>query len=188
MLTVPVILLMVAGTLMVGAGLLQGRRAGADPAAYLDSLDDDRVPDEFGDVLSEPFFSRVLRPAGDRVFSLVASITPVGQRDKARQSLVLAGLAGRVRAEDFLALQLVSALVGLLLGTAYLAYGSGARNSRIALGGLMLAIGVLGPRSWLARKVKDRKLRAAPNHVNPLASRAPLQMSLSEVSNASPVS
>lgn len=152
-----VILVMAAGVVITGYGIVQGRQTASDPAAYLQSLDEDRIPDEFEDKLNEPFISRVLRPAGNRIAARVSQVTPVGQREKIRQQLVLAGLAGRIRAEDFLTIQLVSIFGGLLLGILYLTSASGARNTKLLFFVLLIAIGALGPRSWLNRKVKERK-------------------------------
>lgn len=161
MLTLLVVALMVAGLGLIAYGAVQARNPIADATTYLQSLDEDgdRRPDEFEDTLSEPFVRRVLGPAATHLFDLVGRVTPVAQREKVRQQLVLAGLAGKVRAEDFLTFQGVAAAGGVLLGVLYLSAGPGARNTRLLVALLLVAAGILLPRSWLARKVGERKLQ-----------------------------
>ena len=161
MLALLVVIIMLVGIGLVAFGAVQARQAVPTAAAYLELLnrDDNRQPDQFEDQLSEPFVTRVLQPGVTRIFDLVGRVTPVAQLDKVRQQLVLAGLANKVRAEDFLVAQAVAAFGGVLLGIAYLSAGPGARNTRVLVALLLIAAGVLLPKSWLSRKVGERKER-----------------------------
>ena len=154
--TLALALVMAAGVALLAVGLLQRRVAATDPTAYLQSLDEGDH-DEFEDHLAEPFLTRVLRPTGDRVFGLITRLTPAGQRDQIRERLIHAGIAGRIRAEDFLAIQLVSAMGGILLGLLYLGIGPGGIKTRLLVTILLVAAGILAPNSWLSRKVAERK-------------------------------
>ena len=148
------------GIALIGVGVLQSQRAVPDAAAYLQSLDDDdQRHDQFADELAEPFVTRVLRPAGTWILETVGRVTPVAQRDKVRQQLIHAGLDTKMRAEDFLTFQAIAAAGGLLLGILYFTEMSGTRNTRLMVFLLLTASGVLVPRSWLARKVGERKLQ-----------------------------
>jgi tight adherence protein C len=152
-----VCLLLGAGAAVVAIGVIQGRQPILDPADYLRDLDRDGEADEFEIRLNEPFLNRVVLPAGSRALSSLGRLTPVGQRDRIHHQLVLAGLDATTRAEELIALQLLTTAVGLLLGILYATLGGASRGVSLIFLILLPAIGYLGPSSWLSRRVAERK-------------------------------
>ena len=152
-----VCLLLGAGAAAVAIGVAQSRQPALDPAEYLRGLDRDGEPDEFEIRLSEPFLNRVLLPAGSRVLSAMGRLSPVGQRDKIHHQLVLAGLDGSMQAEELIAIQFVTTIIGLILGIGYAAFGNSSRGLSLLVLILLPIAGFLAPSSWLARKISERK-------------------------------
>jgi tight adherence protein C len=157
MLALVVSVLMAAGLALVVVGAVQSRQPATDAAAYLQSLDDEDHADEFGDKLAEPFIGRVIRPLGEGVAGVVGRATPVAQRDRIRHQIVLAGLSASLRAEDFIVMQVLSAVGGVVLGILYVGFGPGSSHLRLLVLLLLVAAGILSPQSWLRRKVDERK-------------------------------
>src|SRR2546430_5731734 len=86
--------------------------------------------------LQRPFSERVLRPAVERLGSLLSRSTPQKARQDVLNRLEMAGRPGNLTPEDFLAVRLIAAaifaalglLVGLLLGNVlYLGISAGLR-------------------------------------------------------------
>ncbi len=106
--------------------------------------------------LQRPFSERVLRPAIERLGSMLSRSTPQKARQDLLNRLELAGRPGNLTPEDFVAVRLVAAaimaalgfLLGLLLGNAvYLV---------IALAGGAI-LGYYLPVIWLKQKVDGRR-------------------------------
>jgi tight adherence protein C len=153
-----VCLLLGAGAAAVAVGLARSRQPALDDAAeYFRQLDDTGEPDAFEAKLAEPFATRVIFPAGARLLGRLGRFTPVGRRDGIRQQLVFAGLDTQVRAEDFLASQIVATVVGGLLGLAYATIGGASRGVGLIAVILLPGIGYLLPQSLLNRRVSERK-------------------------------
>src|SRR6266849_6524574 len=102
--------------------------------------------------LQRPFSERVLRPAIERLGSLLSRSTPQKARQDLLNRLELAGRPGNLTPEDFVAVRLVAAAVfaalGLLLGflfanTVYLVIS-------LAVGAIL---GYYAPVLWLQQKV-----------------------------------
>jgi tight adherence protein C len=147
-----------AGLASIGAALNERRRLAGDPADYLRSLEaDEEAGDEFDQVLSQSFLTRVVRPIASRSFGTIAGLTPGNHLENVHRQLVHAGLAGRVRAEEVVAAQMLAAAAGLLASIAWVIFGDPSpRLGALALV-LVPVVGVLVPQSWLARKVDERK-------------------------------
>ena len=112
--------------------------------------------------LQRPFSERVLRPAIEKLGSLLSRSTPQKARQDMLNRLELAGRPGNLTPEDFVAVRLVAAailgalgfLVGLLLGnTLYLV--------------IALVLGVIGgyylPVVWLKQQVDGRRAEIQKN-------------------------
>jgi len=106
--------------------------------------------------LQRPFSERVLRPAIERLGSLLSRSTPQKARQDLLNRLELAGRPGNLTPEDFVAVRLVAAaifaalglLVGLLFGNVvYLVIA-------LALGTIL---GYYAPVIWLKQKVDGRR-------------------------------
>ena len=116
----PLILFVAAGAAMVYAGVITRRTATVDdPGEYLRSLDGYEEIDEFQQLLSEPFLSRVLRPLGSRALGAIASVLPANSIDDLRQKLLFSGLAGRYRPEEIVVAQVLLGAVGFAAGLGY---------------------------------------------------------------------
>lgn len=160
----PIILVAIAvaagGAVVAAAGVLAARApAGADAEAYLRQLDAgaDEDADEFTKRLNTPFVSRAFAPAVQAVLRLTGRFTPRQHVEGVHQRLLVAGMIGKLRAEEFVTLQVVSAAGALLLVLASLALLdlTTARATLVAV--LLGGAGVLGPYAWLNRKVQERQ-------------------------------
>lgn len=147
-------------TLAVGLrGVVERRRAGVG-AAYLQEVlgteHDDGLPDDFADRLAQPFFERILRPVAERIVAAVGLITPSDHRARVRLHLAEAGLDVQHRPEDVIAAQGIGAALGLVAGVALASTGWLGLLGSIAVTLLLVAIGVIGPVTWLRRRVDAR--------------------------------
>ncbi len=106
--------------------------------------------------LQRPFSERVLRPAIERIGSLLSRSTPQKARQDLLNRLELAGRPGNLTPEDFVAMRLFAAavgavigfLIGLLLGNVvYLVIA-------LVLGTI---VGYYAPVIWLKQKVDSRR-------------------------------
>ncbi len=106
--------------------------------------------------LQRPFSERVLRPAIERLGSLLSRSTPQKARQDLNNKLELAGRPGNLTPEDFAAVRLVAAAVlaavGLLLG---LVMGSPVYLVISLVAGTIL--GYYLPVIWLQQKVDGRR-------------------------------
>ena len=112
--------------------------------------------------LQRPFSERVLRPAIERLGSMLSRSTPQKARQDLLNRLELAGRPGNLTPEDFMAIRLVAAaifaalglLVGLLLGNpVYLVIS-------LAVGAIL---GYYAPVAWLKQKVDGRRAEIQKN-------------------------
>ena len=116
----PLLFFAIAGGVMVYAGVTMARTATIDdPGEYLRSLDGYEETDEFEQLLSEPFLTRVLRPLASRALGAFSSVLPANYVDGIRQKLLFAGFAGRYRPEEIVMAQVLLAAIGFVAGLAY---------------------------------------------------------------------
>lgn len=165
-----------AGLVAVVAGF-QGRTASADglddPESYLRSLEVDvDEPDEFAQLLREPFIARVLRPIGSRAAGGLAGLLPTNYRDRVHLKLVHAGISGQIRAEEVVTGQMLAGILGLLLAILLNWVRDAPPSQQLLILLLLPAAGVLLPSAWLSRKVEERRdalLRDLPDTLDLLA-------------------
>ncbi len=162
-----------AGGMAAFVGVARMRRPALDAGEYLRELDSEPgITDQFEAKLAEPFFVRVVRPLSSSLVDLASRLTPRHYLETTHHKLLLAGLAGTMRAEEFVVAQVAG--TGLLT-VAALAYATLADPAfRTALLVLILAptIGILFPPSWLSRKVRERQqaiLKDLPDTLDLLA-------------------
>ncbi len=166
------VFLAVAGATAVAVGLTRARPAG-DVGKYLHDLDENvTFTDEFQRKLQEPFLLRVVRPLGSGIAASVGRLTPRNYLDQTHRKLLLAGLSGSMRAEEFVVGQLAATAACTLGALIFVAVGS--PSPRVALLALILAplVGILLPASWLARKLRERQaaiLKDLPDTLDLLA-------------------
>ena len=160
-----------AGVLVMVVGFAGAKPAG-DVGQYLQDLDEDvKFTNEFDKKLAEPFIVRVTKPLGG-VVARIGRLTPRNYLDQIHRKLLLSGLTGTMRAEEFVVAQLAS--TGLLTMAALIYVALGQPSGRVALLLIILApvTGLLLPSAWLSRKVQDRQgaiLKDLPDTLDLLA-------------------
>ena len=155
------VLFLVGGAALGLVGLMQMRAVEPtvdDPGLYLRSLDlDEEEPDEFQRLLAQPFLSRVIAPIAGGVMSMFGSLLPRNHREQVHNKLIRAGLAGQYRAEEVIALRVLGAAAGLVLGLLLVGSGAVGGGMGILLIALLPALGSQLPQSWLDRAVEARQ-------------------------------
>jgi len=107
--------------------------------------------------LQQPFFERTVRPLAVRLSGTVQRITSQSFAQKTSRRLAMAGNPADLSVTDWLGMKAVFALIGAGIG-ALLALLLGLPIvMTLALGGLGLGIGYIGPEFWLGRRVKGRQ-------------------------------
>jgi tight adherence protein C len=161
MATILALLLLCAGAALVLFGVAQRQdedEVSDDPGEYLRSLDREvDETDEFQLLLQQPFLSRVVRPIAGGTLSLLEGVLPHNYRERIHTSLVLGGLAYQYRAEEIISLQALGGIVGFLLGAWIVGAGVVGGGSGLLILVLLPVLGVYAPKSWLDRKVQERK-------------------------------
>jgi tight adherence protein C len=109
--------------------------------------------------VQEPLFTRMFGPAARGFRNTLARLYPSSEVDRVHADLLKAGLTGTVRAEEFVAIQMGSALLGVALGLACLV--SGALGTKVGVATLFILpiIGGLAPTWWLRSRIKTRRMR-----------------------------
>ena len=135
------------------------RHQDQDAVEYLQELEADELGvGDYEARLEQPFLTRIVKPMGERGLKAISGLTPSSYLDSIHKKLLLAGLAGTVRAEEFVTAQ---AALTLLLGVAAAALvllTHPASNKAILFLVLLPTMGALFPTAWLNRKVSERKL------------------------------
>lgn len=125
----------------------------------LRQLDGYEVESRRDQELLDPLRDRALRPLLEGLTGLGRRFTPVGYIDKVRQKFVHMGNTDTNAVDRFLALRaatvVAAVLVFLFVFVINLTPFTG--NLRLAVGGLLLAVLLVGPDSVLNRKVEDRQ-------------------------------
>ncbi len=167
-------IVLVGGALVALAGLSQMQAATEpDAAEYLRSLDlgDDGL-DDFERTLALPFLSRVVRPIADSMLRSLGSLLPSNYREVVHTQLVHAGLQAQFRAEEIISLRVLGGVAGLLLGILNLGTGTIGGGMALILLVFLPVVGAQLPKSWLDRKVEERReaiLRDLPDTLDLMA-------------------
>ena len=159
----------------VAVGVGARNTAGEAAAAYLRGLDaelDGEDADDYSKRLRQPFMSRVVAPLVKSALRLTSRFTPQKRVEEVHQRLLVAGLAGSIRAEEFVTLQAVVAGGSMLLAIVAVAllHPTLAMGTMLVL--LLVGAGVMGPFAWLKRKAEERQhgiLRDLPDVLDLLA-------------------
>ena len=143
------------------AGLLVATRARARRplalADYLDAVDGVAPSPLDGDIDGLPFAERVLRPLGTGVAKRIGALSPREHLESIHAQLLKAGLSSRMRAEEFVAVEVASVVGGTVLAVALVVLAR--PPGRIGFTCLLMfpVIGLLAARTWLTRKVEERQ-------------------------------
>lgn len=171
------ILFLLGGAAIALLGLSQmDRERGPDlddAGEYLKSLElEDDTTDEFELLLAQPFLSRVVRPIASGVLSIFGSLLPRNYRERVHMQLIHAGMQGQFRAEEIISLRVLGAAAGLILALINLATGTIGGGTALVLLVVLPVVGAQLPKSWLDRKVEERReaiLRDLPDTLDLLA-------------------
>ncbi len=162
-----------AGGMVAFVGVARMRRPALDAGEYLRELDSDPgITDEYDAKLAEPFFVRVVRPLSGGLVGLVSNLTPRHYLDSTHHKLLLAGLTGTMRAEEFVVAQVAGTGLLTVAALAYATLAEPAFRTALLVVILAPAIGILFPPSWLSRKVRERQqaiLKDLPDTLDLLA-------------------
>lgn len=156
---IAVLFLALGGTCVI-LGLRSSERApeAEDPGSYLQSLDADiDETDEFRLLLSQSFLSRVIRPIAGSMLDVFGSVLPHNYRERVHTQLVHAGMAGQFRAEEIISLRILGGIVGFIVGVLLVGAGTVGGGMGLLLLVLLPVLGSQLPKSWLDRKVEDRR-------------------------------
>ena len=156
----------IAGSLLAGVGglvvatALSQRRVASEAAEWLDAeLQKDAavavgdVPPEVEGVTVTDVGLAGLRKLG----AIVANNTPAAYLDRLHDQLLQAGLTATMRAEEFLAVNIIGAVTAVFVALGWMAVSH--PSARLSLLGVLVlaAAGVCAPRAWLRRRVDERK-------------------------------
>jgi tight adherence protein C len=108
-------------------------------------------------VMSENFGKRVLVPVLAAAGRIARRITPLDTRDRIAKKIVLAGSPAGWDAERILALKVVGAFAGFVLGVLVSSAANLGGFYRIVFGALFTFVGFIFPDARLSSKVEDRQ-------------------------------
>ncbi len=164
----------VIGAGLAAVGVARARRPAFNVAEYFQDLDADagRPVDEFEAKLAEPFWVRVVKPFSGKALKSVTRFTPSEYLERTHRKLLLSGMTGSMRAEEFVVAQAAATALLTVGALAYLFFAQPAPR----IGIMMLILGpVIGwclPTAWLTRKVNERQgaiLKDLPDTLDLLA-------------------
>ncbi|MGH2794407.1 MAG: type II secretion system F family protein [Actinomycetota bacterium] len=141
----------------IGIAVSVLRRPAVDAAAVLAELDGIEVHlDEYSERMAQPLSARILAPLGGGFGRLVQSVLPSNYVDGLRKRLMLAGLAEKVRPEEFIVVQICTLVLGLGLGYVMGTMLGFSSAGTIRMAAFLGIIGVAFPESRLGSKREDR--------------------------------
>jgi tight adherence protein C len=103
-----------------------------------------------------PLVKRVFGPTALQLRHTLSRLYPSRDIDRVHTDLLKAGLTGTVRAEEFVALQVASVIMGVATGLTVLITGLGGAKFGILLVFLLPVLGAMGPSRWLKGRVSNR--------------------------------
>jgi tight adherence protein C len=128
------------------------RSLGTDAEVYAEPV---QVPDR----VQTSLLRRVFGPTLNALRHALSRLYPSQDIDRVHADLLKAGLSGSVRAEEFVAVQVGSVMMGFAIGLILLV--SGMVKVKIGLGLMFLLpiLGGLAPSYWLRHRIKTRRER-----------------------------
>jgi tight adherence protein C len=151
----------VTGGAATALGIMRWRMVPNSPAEYLAQLDAEEDwssgGSQFERDLRESVTLRMVAPLVANLVSKVRAMTPSEYVERIHNRLVVAGLAGRVRAEEFITLQLLSLGAGVALGIGIDVLGNLSAAIGIVALVLLVGVGIIAPRAWISRATRQRQ-------------------------------
>ena len=105
-----------------------------------------------------PLLTRILGPAARSFKNVLSRLYPSSEVDRVHADLLKAGLTGTIRAEEFVAVQVGSAMLGFGLGLVALVSGAVGLKFGLVLLIVLPMLGGLAPSWWLRNRIKIRRL------------------------------
>jgi tight adherence protein C len=106
--------------------------------------------------LQEPLAIRLFGPTAQRFRHALSRLYPSRDIDRVHAELLRAGLTGKVRAEEFVAFQVASVLMGIAVGVTALVAHLGSPKVGVFLLIVLPLFAFAGPAIWLRRTVTSR--------------------------------
>lgn len=155
---------MAFGLLIAGGGLAatamayRGGRRQEGVLAYLrETADEEAWTTESGPAhFDASIVERVLRPALHGFTERMRSLFPSSYLDSVHTKILRAGLSNKIRAEEFVTVQVVAAVASLVLGLTVAVLGHSSLKLRILLFFVLGLVGCVGPRAWLTGRADRR--------------------------------
>ena len=145
--TVAIGVTMFALIMYVGMGVVKARESSSN---RLQSLTPTR-----SEVLSSGFNERAVAPVVQGIGRLGLRFTPQGWGAKTNHRLVIAGWFPKIDANSWAAIRLIALVLSVVAAFFLSGYVDG--NTKLLVGGLVIAAGFFGPESVLSRKIDDRR-------------------------------
>ena len=158
--------------LAISVSSLVSRRPKVDFVAELHAREPFEIVDEFQRRLAEPFQTRVLRAAVERVVAAVGRFAPRQHLERIQRRLTVAGLAATTKAEAFLARQAMTSAGAGVGGLAFVMLVQPPGRLRVLILVGAPVMGALLPTARLNRNVEERQtaiLRDLPDMLDLLA-------------------
>lgn len=128
------------------------RALGTDAEAYVEEV---QLPER----VQTPLLQRIFGPITGGLRHTLSRLYPSSDIDRVHADLLKAGLTGSVRAEEYVAIQVGSVLLGFAAGLIAIVSGVvGVKMGLAILIGLPM-LGGLAPRYWLRHRIKTRRER-----------------------------
>jgi tight adherence protein C len=105
-----------------------------------------------------PLVNRIFGPAARGFRNVLSRLYPSSEVDRVHADLLKAGLTGTLRAEEFVAVQVGSAMLGFAVGLVALVSGAVSLKVGVASLFILAIIGGLAPSWWLRRRIQTRRL------------------------------
>jgi tight adherence protein C len=156
------ITLMVMGLLGVGAAAMRSHRTN-QRIDFIKSLGSEaEIYAEAAPVIERvqtPLLTRLFKPAINSLRHSLSRLYPSSDIDRVHADLLKAGLTGSVRAEEFVAIQVGSVMLGIGIGLVSLVSGITSVKIGLALLFVLPMLGGLAPSWWLRHRIKARRER-----------------------------
>ncbi len=125
----------------------------------LRQLDGYEVENERDKQMLNPLKERAVQPLMEGMTNLGRRLTPVGYVDKVKQKFVYAGMPDQTAVDRFMAFRVVTVVLAALAFLLLFVFNILGMQGmlRLALPGVVILILMLGPDSWLNRKVEARQ-------------------------------
>ncbi len=154
------VLLMAAGVVGVGLAAWRSHRQSVR-LDFIRSLGKDAVvyaePVQMPDRVQTPLVKRIFGPVSGGLRGSVSKLYPSSEIDSVHADLLKAGLTGSIRAEEFVAVQVGSVLLGFAAGLVMLVSGMVSLKIGFVLLFVFPIIGGLAPSYWLRHRIKVRR-------------------------------